>query len=62
MIEPDPPKNIDAIGMVDGDIKVLSPEEYRQAVIKRNAEEAVGDEGDEDISDLGEIEALFDED
>lgn len=60
MTDPNKPQG-DGLGMVDGDIKVLTPEEHRLAAIKRNAEEAAG-EGDDDISDLGEIEALFDED
>lgn len=58
MIDPNKPQG-DGIGMVDGDIKVLTPEEYQQAVIKRNAEEAAGDDEGDDISDLDEIEELL---
>lgn len=61
MIDPNKPQG-DGVGMIDGDIKVLTPEEYQQAVIKRNAEEAAGDDESDDISDLDEIEALFDAD
>jgi hypothetical protein len=61
MIDPnDKPKQDDGVGMVDGDIKVLTPEEYQQAVIQRNAEEAYGtDEDEDDISDLDEIDELL---
>ena len=47
-----------APGFTDGKIKTMTPEEYRNAVIERNADEAVEQDDEDDLSDLEEIEDL----
>lgn len=51
MIDPDPKKPD------EGDI-VLSPEEYREAVLKRNAEEAADEDSEEDNNDISDLDGI----
>lgn len=48
-----------AMGRIGGEIRMLTPEEYEKAVIERDADEAVADTEDDDLSDLDEIDELL---
>lgn len=50
-----------APGLQDGDIKVLSPEEYAQVVAERNAEEEQDTDDEDDLSDLDELNEILGE-
>lgn len=47
-----------AMGMIDGKIRTLTPEQYQKALLDRNADEEVEDDADDDLSDLADLGAL----
>lgn len=59
MIDPNERPTDEAMGMIDGEIVSLTPEQHAEFAAQRNAEELYDPEDeDDDLSDLDELDDL----